>query len=159
MKKQKIFLDTTIISYLYKPDKPEKEAETWLLWKHLMAGEFDIFLSDVVLNEVENCPEPKRQKIKDMLKKIDYLVVSINDPIEDIADEIIRLDILKKKNWNDCLHIGCAIHTNCDLLLSWNFADLVNPKTSRGILTLGLLHNFSMIEIISPFSLNLKEIR
>jgi predicted nucleic acid-binding protein len=42
MRKTKIFLDTTIISYYYEPDMPEREAETRDLWDYLIGGKYDI---------------------------------------------------------------------------------------------------------------------
>ena len=124
-----------------------------------MADEFDIILSNEVIREVNQCGEPKRQKMIDMLEKIEYDEIEVNGDIVEIANKIILLDILKEKNRTDCLHIGCAIYTNCELLLSWNFADLANPKTNRGILSIGLIHMHPVLEIISPFNLNLKEIK
>ena len=157
MKKPKIFLDTTIISYLFKPDKPEKETESNLLWEHIIAGEYEVVLSNEVLREINNCEEPKRQKMNDMLKKIEYVEIKLNSEIVELANEIIRLGILKEKNRSDSLHIACAIYSNCDQLISWNFSDLVNPKTVMGIWKMSLLYEWSALEIISPFSLRLRE--
>jgi predicted nucleic acid-binding protein len=42
MKKRKIYLDTTIISYLDQRDAPERMAETHKFWDKVKADEFDI---------------------------------------------------------------------------------------------------------------------
>jgi predicted nucleic acid-binding protein len=157
MKKTKIFLDTSVISYLYKPELPDREAETWALWECLITGMYDVVLSDAVIKEIDRYDEPKRQKLYNMLAKIDYTEVTIDNTIEDIADEIIRLKILKERNRDDCRHIGCTIFANCDYLISWNFNDLANVKTNKGVRAITLLLNYPSIEIVSPFNLKFRE--
>ena len=58
---------------------------------------------------------------------------------------------------SDSLHIACAIYTDCDQLIAWNFSDLVNSKTVMGLWKMSLLLEWSVLEIISPFSLKLRE--
>jgi len=52
MKKLKLYLDTSVISHLHQPDALEKQEDTRKLWELIKAGEYDIFLSPVVLFEV-----------------------------------------------------------------------------------------------------------
>jgi len=155
--KTKIFLDTSVISYLFKPDLPEREAETKALWEYLIAGKYDIVLSNNVIDEVSDCPQPKLQKMIDHLAKIEYTVFRVNNEVDEIASEIIRLGILKEKNRIDCNHIACAIITKCDYLVSWNFDDLANVKTNKGVRAISLLLNKHTIEITSPFNLKFRE--
>ncbi|MDR0539451.1 MAG: PIN domain nuclease, partial [Spirochaetaceae bacterium] len=66
-KKLRLYLDTSVISYLDQTDSPEKMAETRLFWEKLKAGEFEIVISDVVNEEIENCDEQKREVLFDYL--------------------------------------------------------------------------------------------
>jgi len=157
MRKTKIFLDTSVISYLFKSDLPEREAETRALWEYLIAGKYDIVLSDDVLNEVSACNEPKRQMMRDMLAKIEFKEVKVDLTVKEIADEIIQKGILNERNRIDCNHIACAIVSNCRYLLSWNFNDLANTDTNNGVRAITHLLHFSSIDIISPFNLKFRE--
>lgn len=60
-------------------------------------------------------------------------MVQINDNVADIAQQIIEMGILTKKSYDDCQHIGAAIVSECDCIISWNFKHIVNIKTIRGI--------------------------
>jgi len=51
-RKQRIYFDTSVISYLYAPDTPEKMADTLRLWEQIQAGEYEVVLSDVVFAEI-----------------------------------------------------------------------------------------------------------
>lgn len=58
--KLKIYLDTSVISYLAQEDLPEKMASTRNLWEKFKAEKYDLYLSTVTLQELDDCPEPKR---------------------------------------------------------------------------------------------------
>ena len=60
MKKLKIYLDTTVISYLDQPERGEQYADSHRLWEKIKAGMFDVYLSEVTTAEVNDCKEPKK---------------------------------------------------------------------------------------------------
>ena len=53
--KLKIYLDTSIISYLKQDDAPEKTGITLNLWEKIKTGIYDIYLSDVTITEINKC--------------------------------------------------------------------------------------------------------
>ena len=63
MSRLKVYLDTSVISHLLQEDVPEKMADTRQLWEMFRAGKYDVYLSTVTLEEVEACPEPKRNSL------------------------------------------------------------------------------------------------
>ena len=68
MKKLKVYLDTSVISHLIQEDVPEKKADTRQLWEMFRTGRYDVYLSTVTLEEIDDCPEPKRGQLYDYLK-------------------------------------------------------------------------------------------
>jgi predicted nucleic acid-binding protein len=44
LRKQRIYLDTSVISYLDQQDSPEKMAETQKFWELVKKDEFDVFI-------------------------------------------------------------------------------------------------------------------
>ena len=65
-RKLKIYLDTSVVSYLQQEDVPDRMAETLKLWKKFMTGCYDIYLSSMTTYEIDNCSE----SIKDANDKI-----------------------------------------------------------------------------------------
>ena len=153
MKKLKIYLDTSIISHLDALDTEAKMRETLELWESIKADKYEIVMSDLVFEEISKCYLPKRDKLTDFLRDIDYVLVKNSKEIETIAKKIVQIGILTATNYNDALHIAFAIFNKCDILVSWNFKHMVNDKTEKGIIYLACLLNIQDIQIISPTKL------
>lgn len=150
MRKLKVYLDTSVISYLMQDDAPEKMKETRQLWEMFKNDKYDVYLSTVTLKELQNCSEPKRSLLADHLNQISFTVLDITKDIEEIAKKIIELGILTPKSFDDCQHIGAALVNDCDCIISWNFKHIVNIKTIRGIRAITNLEGYRPIEIWSP---------
>ena len=109
-----------------------------------------MYLSTVTLEEIDDCPEPKRGRLYDYLKQIDYTLLRVDDDVSEIATQIIEMGILTKKSYDDCQHIGVAIINECDCIVSWNFKHIVNIKTIRGVRAITNLKGHKPIEILNP---------
>jgi len=118
MNKWKLYLDTSVISYLDQKDSPEKMQETRLFWNKVKTGVYDIVFSDIGFKEILACTEEKRERLLEYLKEIEYTRIDLNHNINRIADKVIELGILKPKNYDDCQHIAAAIVSGCDAIVS-----------------------------------------
>lgn len=147
-----IYLDTSVVSYIDQPDTPEREAVTLKFWDAARAGAFDLVLSDVTLDEVKNCPEPKRSSMLTFLRTFTCksVISEGNTEITTIIDAINKQGILPKRCVEDTRHIAVAVYEGCDVLASWNFKHLVNTATVTGIRTVSLNKGFSMIDLLTP---------
>ena len=47
--------------------------------------------------------------------------------------QMLRVEMLTEKSFDDCQHIGIAVVNNCECIISWNFKHIVNIKTIRGV--------------------------
>lgn len=149
-RKLKVYLDTSVISYLFQEDCPEKMAETREVWEYFKRDEYEIFISNITLEEIDKCYEEKRFKMLKELSKIRYTLLQINNETEIISSKIINLGILSNKSKDDVNHISIAIVGNCDCILSWNFKHIVNIKTIKGIRSITNLSGYKPIEIWQP---------
>ena len=131
--KVKIYLDTSVISHLQATDTPEKMADTLLLWEDIKAGIYEVVISNVTIDEINDCSEPKRSFMLNELKKIPLTVIETETKVEELSHEFIQLGILKEKNIDDCMHIATALLAKCDIIVSWNFKHMVNVKTINGV--------------------------
>jgi predicted nucleic acid-binding protein len=150
MKKLKLYLDTSIISYLDQEDAPDKMAETRLFWERIKAGAYDVVLSDVDIQELNDCNEKKRDTLYRYLGGISYTKVDTSDRADEIAERFVELGILKQKSMEDCQHIANAIVTGCDAIVSWNFKHIVNVKTQKGAKAIALLEGYTDLLIVTP---------
>ena len=150
-RKTKIYLDTSVLSYLKQEDSPDRMKATLQLWEELKTrDDIIIYLSDVTLAEVSDCYEPKRSFMRDKLKEIQFTFLTKDEDAERLAAQIIDLGILTNKSHDDCLHIAIAVLEACNYIVSWNFKHLVNVKTINGVRAITNLKGFSSIDIITP---------
>ena len=149
-KKLKLYLDTSVISYLLQEDVPEKMEITNRLWKLFEDGKYELYLSDVTMKEIFECPEPKRSQLIRCLDDVDYTHIEISDNILDIAEQLVSMKILPAKCYDDCQHIAAAVECGCDCIVSWNFKHIVNIRTIRGVRAITNLKGYKSIEILNP---------
>ena len=133
LRKQKIYLDTSVVSHLQAPDTPEKMRDTVKLWEDIKSGKYEVYISNITISEINDCNEPKRSFMLDKLKEIELSVVHAETEVDDLSQEFIKLGILKEKSIDDCIHIATALLIKCDMIVSWNFKHIVNDKTIEGV--------------------------
>ena len=150
-RKTKIYLDTSVLSYLKQDDSPDRTKATLQFWEELKTrDDLEVYLSDVTLAEVSECYEPKRTFMLEKLKEINFFLLEKDVDSEKIAQQIIDLGILTNKSHDDCLHIAIAVLEACNYIVSWNFKHLVNVNTINGVRAITNLKGFSPIDIITP---------
>ena len=150
MKKQRIYLDTSVVSHLDAPDAPEKMQDTLQLWNQIQAGEYDVVMSEVVFDELAACMEPKRSYLAAYLQQIHFERVSSNNDTITLASKFIDFGVLREKSFDDCRHIAAALLSGCDIIVSWNFKHIVNTKTIKGTKVITTMEGFKDIIICSP---------
>ncbi len=152
-KKIRVYLDTSVVSYLDQQDAPEKMAETKEVWERIKDGDYEIFISTLVIDELQKCREPKRALLLNFLRQIKFTILEVNEETVRLAEKFIDFGVLKKKSFEDCQHIAAAILSNCDIIVSWNFKHIVNVKTIRGIKVVTTLEGYKDILIYPPSAL------
>lgn len=149
-RKLKVYLDTSVISYLQQEDSPERMKDTLALWEQFRKGKYEVCLSQVTLDEVGECREPKRAVLYEYLSKIQYTKLAITEEVLSVAEHIVEMGILTSKSIDDCQHIATAVVHSCDCIISWNFKHIVNIRTIKGIREITHLEGYEDIEIMNP---------
>jgi predicted nucleic acid-binding protein len=150
MRVPRIYLDTSVISHLEAPERPDWMAETREMWREIQAGKFDVYISPVDVLELDACPEPKRSILTNWLQSIPYTLLEQTDEVLDLADQYLKAGILPQKSTRDRLHIAYACVYNCDMIVSWNFEHMVNYKTISGVKGANALAGYKDMPIYSP---------
>ena len=97
MKKLKVYLDTSVVSYLYQKDSPEKMQDTLLIWELFKKGIYEVYVSDIVFREIDRCNGEKLNILLDYLDQIEYYEVETDSNTIELAGKFIDFGILKKK--------------------------------------------------------------
>ena len=150
MRKLKVYLDTSVVSYLYQVDAPEKMQNTLDLWDLFRNNVYEVYISDIVIREISGCNEEKLKILLDYLDQIDYNIIETDEDTVELAGKFIDFGILKQKSFDDCQHIAAAILAGCDIITSWNFKHIVNVKTVRGVKVITTLEGYKDLLIYPP---------
>ncbi len=126
--KPKVYLETTIISYLTaRPSRDLVMAanqETTHEWWIGRRREFDLYVSQLVFEEaIAGDSEAARKRIE-VLQPITRL--DITDPVTLLGKRLVVGVPLPAKARADALHIAVAAVNGLDYLLTWNCAHIAN---------------------------------
>ena len=152
MKKTKLYLDTSVPSFLFADDSPEKREVTIQFWDTLKLGLYDIFISDILLTEISRSEIPSPQELEDKLSEIVLEIVSVNEDVFSLAQKYVDEGIIPQTYQDDALHIALATYNEADALISWNFKHMVKLKTIRGVNGINRMLGLKELEILTPQS-------
>ncbi len=144
----KLYLDTSIPSFLFAADAPDKQKITELLFKPEVRNQYEFYISGVVVREVERAPASLRERLFDALE--DAAILELTEEIENLAQAYLKANVLPKKSEEDARHVAVATVHNLDAVVSWNFKHLVNLRRIRLINLINEEMGYKHIEIVSP---------
>lgn len=127
-KKLKIYLDTSVINFLFADDAPEfKKLTIEFFDDYVKSAVYEVFISDVVIREIEKTPDPiKKKRLLQVISDYHLKIISINTEAVELAEEYIKKQIIPIKKVEDAQHIAISTVNQMDILLSWNFKHLAN---------------------------------
>ena len=150
MRKQKVYLETTLFNYYCDEDRGFAHESTVKLFDDISTGKYEAFTSTYVTDELENAQETKRDKMMRLIAKYNIAVLAPSDEAVRVADLYIAEKIIPQKYRADALHIAIATVNDLDMIISMNFQHIVKRKTKIGTGNINALNSYRAIEICSP---------
>ena len=156
MKKLRIYLDTSVINFLFADDAPDFRKITVIFFDQY-AKQYDLFGSDVLLSELSADPNSHRRE-RHFRVLTDYRV-SILPPIFDaevalLADAYLREGVVSERKRFDALHVAYATVFEMDVVLSWNFKHLANLRREARFVAINQTEGYLRSpRIVSPMEL------
>jgi predicted nucleic acid-binding protein len=156
MQNLKVYLDTSIINFLYADDAPEYKKETERFFETILApGKIDTFIPPVVTNEINDTKNVETRNVLlgtfrkyAMIQTLTTVSEEIARKITMMANTYLDLEIIPRHKIADAFHVAYATVFQMDILLSWNFRHLANINKEQKILVankdLGFHYPFRM---------------
>ncbi|MBN2542502.1 PIN domain nuclease [bacterium] len=135
MKKLKIYLDTSVINFLYANDVPELKKITVEFFDcFVMKNKYKVYVSNVVIQEINKTKERlKRNKLLKVISKYNINIFTFTKESEKLADIYFKNKIVPISQIEDAYHIAISTCNSIDILLSWNFKHLPNIKKQLAV--------------------------
>lgn len=142
----RIYTDTSVFGGYFD----EEFAE----WSKKLFAEFEqglntAVISDITLRELEDAPA----KVRELAKRIpeeNREYVSLGEEAKRLALCYIEEGVVSKKYLIDAQHIAVATIERVDVLVSWNFKQIVNLGKIRLYNGVNLKRGYPLLEIRSP---------
>jgi len=144
--KQRIYIDTSVIGGC-----EDEEFSQWSvqLFKEFRQGSRIAVVSDLTRKEIEKAPE-RVKKILLSLTDLNVENVFLTEEAETLAQNYIDEAVVSAKHIVDAQHIAIASVERVDVLVSWNFQQIVNLDRIRAFNSVNLKLGYPVLEIRSP---------
>ena len=158
MRRNKIYLDTSIISFIYADDAPDFRDLTRDFFEN-SSSEYDLFISEVVILEItKTTDEVLKAKMLEAIHKYNIAKLEYDETIDEIAEMYLATGIIPEKKIEDALHIAYTTYYEIDILLSWNFRHLANFKKEQRIMLENIKNGYRYpIRLLSPLEVQNEE--
>ena len=135
MRKHKIYLDTSVVNFLFADDAPEKMDITKEYFDNFIKlNVYNHFISEIVINEIERTQDnDHRNRLLKVIKdyNIETIIVEPEEEIISLANQYLDDNIIPQKKIEDALHVAVATFNEIDFLLSWNYKHLANVNKEK----------------------------
>ena len=128
MKKLKIYLDTSVLNFLFADDVPEfKKITDDFFENYIKKEKYLVYISDVVIREIEKTKDiTQKTRLLEVVKKYALRILTLNEESDKLAKIYIKEKIIPARKIEDAQHIAISTCNQIDILLSWNFKHLAN---------------------------------
>ena len=121
------------LEFYFADDAPEKKEVTLEFFNEVKRGEYDIYISDVVFDEIERASEEEKRLLSNLISEFSPEILLINEEIVRLAKKYIAEMALPKRAGDDSKHTAVATFYEMDALVSWNLKHLANLKRKQKI--------------------------
>jgi len=154
----KIYLDTSVINFLFADDAPELKSITIELFdNYIRANKYSTFISDFVILEIEKTNNiEKKEKLLNVIEKYKIKIISSDyeNEIIELANKYIENGVIPKKSETDAYHIAVCVLNNINYLISWNYKHLANVNKEQQIRMINIQNKYlNELRIITPLEL------
>jgi hypothetical protein len=146
MKRVRIYLDTSVIGGCC--DEEFAQASRALL---ALAGASKVVLliSDLMTAEAQSAPAEVQRVLDDIP---DHAAEAVSASVESRAlrNAYLAAHVVGPTHVNDAHHVAIATVARADMIVSWNFKDIVHYDKIRGFNAVNLREGYGVIAIHSP---------
>ena len=113
MKKETLYLDTSVPSAYYDKMKPERQKLTWEFWKKL--EKYEVYISEMTEIELKNTKErKKRNQFLSLIAGMEIL--PITEEVIELVQIYLKNKVVPKAKEEDAYHIAVATLNEIDII-------------------------------------------
>ncbi len=150
-----VYIETSMVGYLTA--RPSNNLilmanlEITRRWWETRSGEFALYISQVVLDEVGQGEAEMAIKRLEILRG--FPLLELNESVLDLAAQFLTRSNLPPKASDDAVHIAAATVHGLDYLLTWNCKHIANAQIQRKLSEISLDSGYKLPTICTPYEL------
>ncbi len=141
----RVYADTSVFGGVFDP---EFSAPSRKFFDEVVAGRFVLVISPVVEEELDQAPDTIRSFFASITEHASE--VEITREAIDLQLQYIERGVVAERSLTDALHVAMAIVSECELIVSWNFRDIVHFEKIPKYNAVNVLNGYAHIDIYSP---------
>ena len=126
----------------------EFETASRAFFEEVRNGQFNLVVAVPVQNEISNAPLKVQNLFREMLNYAEF--VEVTAEARALQKAYLDAGILAAKSATDALHVAVASASNCDVIVSWNFRDIVRYAKIQRFNAINALNGYRNVAIHSP---------
>lgn len=148
MAKPKVYIETTIVSYVLNKQYPERQKVARRVLDLVKKGEIEAFVSDVVLGEIDQALAEIREKLHKLVAEIEVLPVT--KEVDKLVEKYLEEKVFPRTKRADATHVAVATIAELDFVFSWNFRHIVRVWTKEKVEAVNTLLGYKTPKIVIP---------
>ena len=159
MRKPLLYLETSVWNFYFADDAPEKKEITQRFFHKIKQDEYEVFISDVVIGEIDKAQDKKKKSLLALIKEYEPQRLIINEEILNLARVYLSEGVFPVNKMEDAIHAAVATIFEMDALISWNLKHLSNFKKMEMINGINMKEGYvKRLELITPMEVSDEEI-
>ncbi|GHV92473.1 hypothetical protein AGMMS50268_29760 [Spirochaetia bacterium] len=150
----KIYLETTMFSMYYAPDKPgyvELKAQVRQIFDQIKAGKFDAYTSIYTTDELDGeMNDEKREKMWQLITDFNVKMLPDDEAVIRLAGLYITEEAVPAAYTTDAAHIAITAFHGLDFIVSLNFEHIARPWTEERVRKVNIREGYKGIGIYRP---------
>ncbi len=152
---KKIYIESTVWYQMVNYKTSEFKERALQLFDLINRESYDIYISNVVLEEIALNTKRYRNKLEELIKKFKPIVIVQNEEAKNIAEAYLENTYRKKKRNEsiiDALHAAIATASNISYIVSFNYVNLLNVNFISQLNAVNVLAGYNnYLSILPPF--------
>ncbi|MBI1806141.1 MAG: PIN domain protein [Ignavibacteria bacterium] len=142
---KRVYVDNSVIGGKHDPEFAEPTEK---LFREFRSGLYLPVISNITTKEIQNAPAHILRAYNDLSEIAEF--IELSDEAVQLSQSYIKEGKFSKRMLADTLHIATASVHRVDIVVSWNFRDIVNLNKIVIYNAVNLKMGYHQIEIRNP---------
>lgn len=146
----RVYIDTSVWNFALEKDRLEYKLTCNFLEQLKSFKLYEIFISNVVMTEINNAYDIRRKELIKLIEKFDPQILYSDHEAVNLAKIYLKEKLISETYSNDALHIATATVNRCNFIVSWNYKHIVKAKIIHSVHLINHKEGYGLVEIVSP---------